>query len=471
MTDLLPLFVNLDGRRVLLVGGGPVAASKLTQLVAARADVLVVAPDIHEDIVRAGVAVAQREFVPSDLDGAWLVVAAATPDVNRMVAEAAADRRIFVNAVDDPANASAFLSGVIRRDGVTLAISTSGKAPGLTALLREALDAVLPSDLGRWLHEAASQRRLWRRFGVPMNKRRPLLLEALNRLYGRTPDVDGRDQAHEEAFRRPPAGGKRAVMPSGHVSLVGAGPGDPALLTRKAVARLRDADLVLYDALVDPRVLKLACRAQRFFVGKRAGRHALSQAEIHTVMIRQAHRGRRIVRLKGGDPFVFGRGGEEALALRDAGIPFDVVPGVTSAVAAAGLAGIPATHRGLSSALLVVSGHDEEAFGRSVAGVKAEGLTLVVLMGTGRRSALARRLIAQGWPPHTPAATVAGASLPGGQVWRGTVERLASGEPQIDAERPAVIVIGSVAALDVKDRAVDESAAVERADAMRVSGR
>src|SRR6202030_816900 len=144
----------------------------------------------------------------------------------------------------------------------------------------------------------------------------------------------------------------------GHVSLVGAGPGDPGLLTRLAVARLRAANLVLYDALVDERVLRLARRGPRVFVGERAGRHALSQEEIHTVMIRAARRGRRVVRLKGGDPFVFGRGGEEMLALQRAGVPFDVVPGVTSALAAPALAGIPMTHRGVASAFLVVSGHD-----------------------------------------------------------------------------------------------------------------
>ena len=186
MTELLPLFVNLEGRHVVLVGGGPVAAAKLTQLLAARADVRVVAPEIHVDIERSGVTIARRAFAAADLDGAWLVVAAATPEINRAVAAAAADRRIVVNAVDDPQNATAFLSGVVRRDGVTVAISTSGAAPGLTALLREALDAVLPRDLGRWVREATALRRAWRRDGVPMEARRPLLLKALNRLYGLT---------------------------------------------------------------------------------------------------------------------------------------------------------------------------------------------------------------------------------------------------------------------------------------------
>jgi uroporphyrin-III C-methyltransferase len=246
-------------------------------------------------------------------------------------------------------------------------------------------------------------------------------------------------------------------MTKGHVSLVGAGPGDPGLLTRLAVARLRAANLVLYDALVDERVLRIARRAQRFFVGKRAGRHALSQAEIHTVMIRAAERGRRVVRLKGGDPFVFGRGGEEALALRSAGVRFDVVPGVTNAVAAPALAGIPVTHRGLASAFLVVSGHDEEAFAASVGCLTSEGVTLVILMGYGRRSALARRLTGCGWSPRTPAAIVAGGSLPQQRVWRGTLDDLASDRVQMDGDDPAVIVVGEVASLSLvaADVAVD----------------
>ena len=188
MPALLPLFLTLTGRRVLLVGGGPVAASKLDQLLATGADVRVVAPEVDARIERAaatspGVTIDRRAFAASDLDQAWLVVAAATPDVKRDVAVAAEARRLFVNAVDDPPNASAFLSGVVRRQGVTIAISTSGDAPALTGLLREALDALLPQDLDDWIEEARRQRAIWRREQVPMEKRRPLLLHALNALY------------------------------------------------------------------------------------------------------------------------------------------------------------------------------------------------------------------------------------------------------------------------------------------------
>jgi uroporphyrin-III C-methyltransferase/precorrin-2 dehydrogenase/sirohydrochlorin ferrochelatase len=183
MPDLLPLFLNLRGRRVVLVGAGPVAASKLTQLTAAGADVRVVAPEVHPSIAASEATIERRRFVPSDLDDAWLVVAAAPPAVNREVAAAAEERRLLVNAVDDPPNASAYLGGVVRRDGVTVAISTSGAAPAIAGLLREALDDVLPDDLGEWMAVARNERATWKRDGVPMNERRPLLLRALNRLY------------------------------------------------------------------------------------------------------------------------------------------------------------------------------------------------------------------------------------------------------------------------------------------------
>lgn len=235
----------------------------------------------------------------------------------------------------------------------------------------------------------------------------------------------------------------------GRVSLVGAGPGDPELLTRKAVARLRKADLVLYDALVDPRVLTIARRSRRFFVGKRAGRHALSQREIHALMIRAARRGQHVVRLKGGDPFVFGRGGEEALALQAAGVPFEIVPGITSAIAAPALAGIPMTHRGLAAGFLVVSGHDAEIFSDAVGALRPNGITLVIMMGMARRTVLAGQLIDRGWKPATAAAIVAGGSLPQQQVWRGTLEQLRADRVACETDAPALIVVGAVVALDL----------------------
>jgi siroheme synthase-like protein len=183
---MLPVFLKLEGRRIVIVGGGPVAAAKLAQLIAAGAspgDIRVIAPEVVDAIVGAGAVVERRAFAAADLDGAWLAVAAAPSDVNRLVSEAGAARRLFVNAVDDPANASAFLGGVVRRAGVTLAISTDGAAPALAGLLREALDALLPAEIEAWVAEAQRQRREWRAHGVAMEERRPRLLDALNRLY------------------------------------------------------------------------------------------------------------------------------------------------------------------------------------------------------------------------------------------------------------------------------------------------
>ena len=237
----------------------------------------------------------------------------------------------------------------------------------------------------------------------------------------------------------------------GHVSLVGAGPGDPGLLTRTAIARLRAADFVLYDALVDERILRYARCTRRFYVGKRAGRHAMTQTAIHSLMIRAARRGQKVVRLKGGDPFVFGRGGEEALALQQAGIPYDVVPGISSAIAAPAAAGIPVTHRGLASAFLVVSGHEEDAFASAIAALQPNGVTVVVLMGVGRSAAIAGLLIARGWSRETPVAVIVDASRPQQQVWRGTIVELLADALPLRGAGAGTMVIGDVVAIGLKE--------------------
>jgi uroporphyrin-III C-methyltransferase/precorrin-2 dehydrogenase/sirohydrochlorin ferrochelatase len=231
---------------------------------------------------------------------------------------------------------------------------------------------------------------------------------------------------------------------TGFVSLVGAGPGDPDLLTLRAVDRLRSADLVLYDALVDRAALKHAPQARWAYVGKRAGRHSIEQETIERVMIRRARRGERVVRLKSGDPVVFGRGGEEALALAKAGVPCEIVPGVSSAVAAPALSGIPVTHRGLASAFVVVSGHAEEAYGPVLRSLAPGSATLVILMGVATRAATSALLVSRGWPAKTPAAILFSASRPDAFAWRGTLDGIASA-PR--SEAPGIIVIGATVAL------------------------
>lgn len=233
---------------------------------------------------------------------------------------------------------------------------------------------------------------------------------------------------------------------NGFVSLVGAGPGDPELLTLKALKRLENADLVLYDALAGGAARHLAPNARWFYVGKRAGRHSLTQDTISKLLVRAARRGWRVVRLKCGDPFVFGRGGEEALALSEAGVPFEVVPGVSSAIAAPASFGIPVTHRGLSSAFTVVSGHDEKAFAPVLSSLAPKSATVVVLMGLAKRARIAEVLLARGWESSTPAAVVLDATHPGAQLWSGTLGSL--GESQVgDAGAAGILVVGEVVTL------------------------
>jgi len=423
---------------VVVVGGGPVAASKVAALLGTGAEVLVVAPEVRPELLASGARVVRRAFRPSDLDGAWLVVAAAPPAVNRAVGAEAERRRLFVNAVDDPQAATAYAGGVVRRGGVTVAISTGGRAPALAGLLREGIEALLPEQVSAWVERAEALRAGWRAEALPLADRRPRLLRALNELYG-----------GEVAAAAPgpgPAGRSTPPRARGFVSLVGAGPGDPELLTLKAVRRLEEADLVLYDALVSGEVLRHAGKARCFFVGKRAGRPSVKQETIQRMLIQAAAHGKRVVRLKAGDPFVFGRGGEEALALAEAGVPHEVIPGLSAALAAPALAGIPVTHRGLATGFTVVSGHAEEAYRPVLMAVRPGATTLVVLMGIATRARLAGLLLRAGWPPATPAAALLAASTPQAHTWLGTLADLALA-PLPDSRAPGTLVIGEVVSL------------------------
>jgi uroporphyrin-III C-methyltransferase/precorrin-2 dehydrogenase/sirohydrochlorin ferrochelatase len=285
--SLFPVFLKLAGRRVLVVGGGPVAASKLAALAAAGAVVHVVAPDVVPEVAAPGVAISRRPFVDADLDDAWFVVAAATPEVNRQVADAAESRHVFVNAVDDLASASAYLGGVVRKAGVTLAISTDGRAPALAGLLREGLEAVLPDDLDQWHTTARAIRPEWQRDGVPMHERRPCCCRRSTAV--RASRWRSRHQRANTSIRpQPTLGGPNFIRRIGgqafmaartgpSVSLVGAGPGDPALAdASRALALLPPRRLVLYDALVPDAIVALASAAS--VLRRQAGRAPVGPA-------------------------------------------------------------------------------------------------------------------------------------------------------------------------------------------------
>ena len=231
-------------------------------------------------------------------------------------------------------------------------------------------------------------------------------------------------------------------MSVGQVALVGGGPGDPELWTVRALRRVQDADLVLYDALIDAESLRRLTNARCFCVGKRAGRASVKQETIHRLMIRAAKQGKRVVRLKGGDPFVFGRGSEEAIALALEGIPCEVVPGVTTAVAAPELAGIPVTHRGVATGFVVVAGHTSESLDAALAAVRPQGITLVLMMGLASRAAIVERLGAHGWPGDMPAAVVCGASTPEQWTWTGRLAEVPAAA--VPDGLPGVIVVGEV---------------------------
>lgn len=388
-----PLLLDLSGRPVLVVGGGTVAARRVPALLEAGAAVHVVAPDPADAVVRLPVSVDRRPFAPGDVDGAWLVLACTSdPQVQAAVAAAAAERRVFCVRADAATGGTARTPAVVRRDGVVVAVN-GGDDPRRAAALRNAIAAAL--DLGEL-----------------------------------------------------PARRSRAAA-TGSVALVGGGPGDPELITVRGRRLVADADVVVVDRLA-PRALlaDLGDDVEVIDCGKSAHRHNLTQDEINSVLVDRARAGKRVVRLKGGDPFVFGRGGEEWLACVSAGVPVTVVPGLSSALAGPAAGGIPLTHRGVAGDFTVVSGHLDPGRpaerGVDWPGLAASGGTLVLLMGMDRLGLIAEQLIRHGRAPGTPAAVVHRATLPGQQVVRAPLGELADAVARAAVGAPAVIVVGDV---------------------------
>jgi len=457
--DYLPVFLQLRAARAVIVGGGRVAARKADLLLRAGARVIVVAPRLHEDLdsaVASGELTHLAEsFAPAHLQGAALCIAATDrEEVNIAVSEAARAQGVPINVVDDASLSTFIFPAIIDRSPVVIAVGSAGQAPVLARWVRERIESVLPARLGalaRFMGErrgsvgralgAAARRGFWERIVRGRAGARVLA---------------GDEPAAERAFQAElltsqlttcAATGASAL---GEVYLIGAGPGDPDLLTLRALQLLQQADVVLYDRLVPAAVLDRARReARRIFVGKAhgaAGEHT-PQEQIHALMIRLARQGLKVARLKGGDPFIFGRGGEEIEELARHGIPHLVVPGITAALGAAASAGIPLTLRALSQSVTFVTAHaaqDDSLDWRSLA---RAGQTVVFYMGVGRLESITRRLCAAGADDNLPAALIERATLPGQRVLRGTLADIAMRGGQAGISSPALLIVGEVAAI------------------------
>lgn len=429
-----PLFVDLEGKRCLVVGGGPVGLRKANALCEAGARVRVVSPSFCEGFAASpSPELVRRVFKPQDLEGVYLAVAA-TGDrsVNYEVVRLCRERNIPVDAADCPEECSFLFPATVRRGEVTLGISTGGTSPLLAGRLRAALERFLPAGLGEVAARMAALRREQKNRGAVGDPR--ALLQELDRAWPERP----------------------------RVFLVGAGCGDPGLVTWRALELLACCDVLIYDRLVNESLLELTKDGcAKFYVGKEGGGPSASQAEITRLLLEQAAPGRIVVRLKGGDPFVFGRGGEEAEALIARGIPFEAVPGVTSATAVPACAGIPVTHRGLSRSFHVFTGHSAREGERLDYPLLArlEG-SLVFLMGLGAAEEICSGLISAGKAPDTPAAAIASGSLPQQRVVRADLAGLPEAIREGGLTPPVVLVVGAAAALHLNPFYAEENRSI-----------
>lgn len=448
---LFPLFADLRDRPVLVLGGGMVARRKVEALLHAQARVRICAralvPELADWCEAGRLDHVARDFRPELLDEAWLLVAA-TDDVelNRTAAAAAAQRHIFANVVDDAGLSSVQVPATVERGPVQVAISSGGGAPMVARHLRRRIERLLDGSWGA-LAELLTVQRARIRARFPQMDARRRFFERL--LAGPLPRLLRRGLHEEAAARFEQALAQSPTRAGGHVTLVGAGPGDAGLLTLHALRALDEADVILHDRLVSAEVLRMARRdAERIEVGKTGHGPSMRQDDIHALMLEHARAGRHVVRLKGGDPFVFGRGGEELQFLRGHGIAYEVVPGITAAVACAAYAGIPLTHRGHAQSLQLVTAHgtlDEDALDWPALAARRQ--TLAFYMGVAALPAVRERLLAAGMAADMPFALIENGSRAEQRVLRGTLAGLPDLAAAHDVRSPALLIIGTVAAL------------------------
>ena len=445
-----PLFADLRGRRVLVVGGGEVAERKVRLLIEAGADVHVVAPELSRWLAsREGESVTwiATRFDASQLAGAVLVVAATNDaSVNAQVSGAARAANVFANVVDDAERSSVIVPAIVDRSPLVIAISSGGVAPVLARLARERIEVLFDGSYG----VLAAMLERWRsciKAALPDVSRRRRFYESLVRGDVARKVRDGRGADAERSLQQLLAVGEQPC--AGSVTLVGAGPGDPGLLTLNALRALQQADVILHDRLVSAEVLSLARRdATRICVGKEAGSHSTPQQRIHEIMLEHARRGRHVVRLKGGDPFIFGRGGEELEFLAAHGIAFDVVPGITAAVACGAYAGVPLTHRDHAQSVRFVTAHCGDSLDTlDWTALARERQSLALYMGVSAMRTIGEQLTAHGRAASTPVAVVENGSRPDQRVTLARLDELGDLAARGDVRSPALLIVGEVAGL------------------------
>ena len=444
-----PIFLDLARKPVLLVGGGEVAARKFSLLADAGAAVTVVAPELgaemRDALTRGAFTYHAREFSAADLDGQWLIVAATNDRaVNAAVAAAANSARIPCNVVDDRELSSFIMPAIIDRSPVQIAVSTGGTSPVLARLIRERLETLLDGSLGTLAAFAERWRERVKAKFTEQTARRKFLSWMLTGPVAASLRA-GRLERAEDLTRK--ALEDSAAIPPGHVVLVGAGPGNAGLMTLQGLRALQEADVIVHDRLVSPEVLELARRdASRFDVGKFVGGGGATQEEINELLVEHAKRGEIVVRLKGGDSFVFGRGGEEIDFLRAHGVSYEVVPGITAAIAAGAYAGVPLTDRRHAQAVRFLTGNSEEQLAQfDFSDLAAGRETLAFYMSVGRLVPLRDKLLASGVAATTPVVFIENASRTEQRVIVSTVEALHRDAVMQQLKPPSMLIIGSVA--------------------------
>ena len=444
-----PLFLDIAGKPVLLVGGGAIAARKFALLKDAGAKVTVVAPELGDELSaaleRAEFTHVPRPFAAQDLDGKWLAVAATNDRaVNARVSEVAGGARIPCNVVDDRELSSFIMPAIIDRSPVQIAVSTGGTSPVLARLIRERLETLLDGSLGTLAAFADRWRGAIKQKFADIGARRRFLSWMLTGPVAASLRADRTAQA-EELTRK--ALESSDGIPSGHVVLVGAGPGNSGLMTLQGLRALQEADVIVHDRLVSAEVLDLARRdASRFDVGKFVGGGGATQEEINRLLVEHAQRGEYVVRLKGGDSFVFGRGGEEIDCLRANGVSFEVIPGITAAIAAGAYAGIPLTDRRYSQAVRFLTGNSDAQLAQySYSDLAAGRETLAFYMSVGRLVGLRAQLLGAGVAGDMPVAFIENASRAEQRVVVSTVDAMQRDAAANQVKAPTLMIIGHVA--------------------------